>query len=869
MECHEARLLIDERVHGSLNADLSTQLDGHLKNCPDCREDLRQLEKMRELLALTRRDTPSPKTLHDIWQAVAQATAESTPVNDEGDTDMTSAASTSYANPPLRSVSAQQKRTHWKLVAASTLVAAAVVVVSFVVGQAEFGRKQSLVATANAPAQPPAAQAHGMYWTEQPRSQASEETGIAVAPSEDLKKAEMDYEASNPDQSVGSMSGKTAGGRKMMVMHHGGSAVTTEAPPPPATPPSAPAPIATPDPNIAVIQSGPLSVYDGESQSAQQGEFKLTQPKSDAPAERSKEESGKDNIRSSKNDKIAAEPSKQKIIKTGELTVEVKNFVEAERAVDALVVKFNGILADSRTYDMPGATKRGEIVVRVAPEKFEEMFAELKKLGTVLAERAGGQDITAQYTDMEARIKNLQIAEARLQELIKEKTFMDKISSLLEVERELSRVRGEIESMQGTMRVWNDQISLSTIRLTLQEPSRAVPSGSLSVEVPNLADAKKTLDAALTNAGGHLLSGQITKRSDGTLMGTYSLRVKFGRFGELAAAIKGLGRVQDEHIQNQPLAGGIPEGAQDVQADLALVLFERSIQLPNASLSLEISTMGEAMKSLDVQLAQAQATVISNQTTRQGDGTTVANITLRVRAGNFSSLVDGLPSLGRITQRTVSGEAGKVQGGAADVPVNVSLYLYEQHKQVPTGRMNVEVESFSGSTDKLRALIKQEGLQVLSSDSQQRPDGTWAASFRLGIKADKMDSVVGEIEKFGRVKDRQLQGLGLGDLSKVDPNVIGEVAVVLQEKPAIAPQEEGSFRLMLRDTFGGFLTSMGYIVRGLGMILPWAAFAALIIGLIWKFTKRTEKTPASTTAAAAAPTAVEPPKGEQPKDKSS
>src|SRR5690242_14014810 len=76
MECHEARLLIDERVHGSLNVDLSAQLDGHLKTCADCREDLRQLEKMRELLALTKRDTPSPKTLHDIWQAVAQATAE-------------------------------------------------------------------------------------------------------------------------------------------------------------------------------------------------------------------------------------------------------------------------------------------------------------------------------------------------------------------------------------------------------------------------------------------------------------------------------------------------------------------------------------------------------------------------------------------------------------------------------------------------------------------------------------------------------------------------------------------------------------------------------------------------------------------------
>src|SRR4029077_11885903 len=118
----------------------------------------------------------------------------------------------------------------------------------------------------------------------------------------------------------------------------------------------------------------------------------------------------------------------------------------------------------------------------------------------------------------------------------------------------LARVRGEIESMQGTMRVWNDQIALSTIHLTLTEPTRPVPSASLSVEVANLTDAKKTLDAALTNAAGNLLSGQVSKTTDGSLSGTYTLRVKFGRFAELMAAIKGLGRVQDEHVQNQPLS---------------------------------------------------------------------------------------------------------------------------------------------------------------------------------------------------------------------------------------------------------------------------------------------------------------------------
>ncbi|MCZ7644398.1 MAG: DUF4349 domain-containing protein [Planctomycetota bacterium] len=538
-----------------------------------------------------------------------------------------------------------------------------------------------------------------------------------------------------------------------------------------------------------------------------------------------------------------AAKSQPKIIKSGELTVEVKDFAKASREADETIVKSGGYIADSRVQNLEGAAKRAIIKVRVVPEKFEALFAELKKLGNVLHERAGGQDVTAQYTDSEARIKNLQIAEERLQELIKTKTFMDKIQSLLEVERELTRVRGEIEGLQGQMRVWNDLLSLSTLTLTLQEPTRPVPGGNLAIEVRSLHESKAGLDAAVAKAGGQLLSGQVVKQGDGTLTGTYRLSVPFGGFASLAKEIKDLGRTEKEELQNQPFADRVPEGAERVPCYLNLYFFERGVQLPSGNLALEIETLDAAVQNLKAALVRHDGVAVSNQTFRRPDGGANANLTLQVKAGAFEKLVEELKLLGRVTQFSVGGESGDIRGGAAERPVQLAVVLSEKVKQIPSGEMSVEVGDFTETRTALSKLIADENLQVLASDSRQNSDGSWLGTFRLGIKADKMDSVVTKLEALGRVKNRNLKGLGLGDLSRVDPNVVGEVSVTFGEKPKLAPQEDGAFRLMLRDTFGGFLNSIGIIIRGLGWMVPWLAGLGLVYLLLRRATRTVPATP--------------------------
>ncbi len=233
----------------------------------------------------------------------------------------------------------------------------------------------------------------------------------------------------------------------------------------------------------------------------------------------------------------------RKIIKTGDLTVEVPEYDAACKQVEAIAAQHGGEIADVNTREETGGAMVSTLVIRVDPENFEALFAALKTVGRVEAENVKAADVTAEYVDLEARIHSLQIAETSLRELLTQKSFIDKISSMLEVERELNRVRSEIEQMQGRLRVMAARIAQSTIRMTLREPSRTVPTASLSVEVSALEDARKGLGASLETLGGRLLSGKTSKRDDGTMMGHFNLQVSLADFDALLVAIDGLGRV--------------------------------------------------------------------------------------------------------------------------------------------------------------------------------------------------------------------------------------------------------------------------------------------------------------------------------------
>jgi hypothetical protein len=161
-----------------------------------------------------------------------------------------------------------------------------------------------------------------------------------------------------------------------------------------------------------------------------------------------------------------------RVIKTARLRLEVQEsslsatFAEVER----LAGRHGGFVSDSFTRSDPA--RSGELTIRVPAAVFESVVAELKSLGRVEAQRISGVDVTSDFVDLTARLRNWEAQERVLVRLMAE---ANTINESLQVQRELQGVRVEIERIQGQLRVLRDQTELASISLSIHEPGVVEP----------------------------------------------------------------------------------------------------------------------------------------------------------------------------------------------------------------------------------------------------------------------------------------------------------------------------------------------------------------------------------------------------------
>lgn len=164
--------------------------------------------------------------------------------------------------------------------------------------------------------------------------------------------------------------------------------------------------------------------------------------------------------------------SHRKVIRTGRVDLVVESYDAARTALDALLASAGGYIDSTNVEHYQGAVSSATLVLRIPQGAFGSLVPELKKLGEVSAESTKANDVTDQYVDISARLVSAQTLEKRLLELAADRT--SGVEALLAVERELARVRGEVEGYEGRLRQWNDQIEMSTLTLTLATKSPAI-----------------------------------------------------------------------------------------------------------------------------------------------------------------------------------------------------------------------------------------------------------------------------------------------------------------------------------------------------------------------------------------------------------
>jgi hypothetical protein len=154
------------------------------------------------------------------------------------------------------------------------------------------------------------------------------------------------------------------------------------------------------------------------------------------------------------------------VILNGSMDLTVSDTRKTVGQVRDAAAAAGGIISDSYIYEFREGHYAAYLTLRVPAERFDSVMDQLEKMGKADNVRKGDEDVTMQYLDLEARITNLEAQEERFREILE---MADTVEEVMIVERELGRVRGDIEAMTAHFNQMRDQVTYSTINLTINE----------------------------------------------------------------------------------------------------------------------------------------------------------------------------------------------------------------------------------------------------------------------------------------------------------------------------------------------------------------------------------------------------------------
>ena len=158
------------------------------------------------------------------------------------------------------------------------------------------------------------------------------------------------------------------------------------------------------------------------------------------------------------------------IAQTASLRIVATNYDQASAAIERLAATHGGYVEKLTAKAETGSARDLSAALRIPAKQLDGFLADLRKLGHVEEESRENEEVSAQYVDLQARLKSARATEQRLIELLGTRT--GKLSDVLDAERELARIRGEIESMQGQNAILVHRVSYATVEVELSEEYR-------------------------------------------------------------------------------------------------------------------------------------------------------------------------------------------------------------------------------------------------------------------------------------------------------------------------------------------------------------------------------------------------------------
>jgi len=456
-------------------------------------------------------------------------------------------------------------------------------------------------------------------------------------------------------------------------------------------------------------QSGTLAKSD-EVAAGRPGDLALKEPPSPAPAQSKDERQGSAELErtivTGSNIPTAAEEAAQaptqepvpalanrKLIRNATVELEIVSFDNAVQKITAIANEEHGYVATTDSEKQANGKLRGQVVVKVLPENLDRFLQKIRSLGELKNQTLGTEDVTKAYLDTDARLKNAHVMEQRLIDMLKTKT--GKVSDLLQVEKELGRVREEIEKMQGELKYWDSQVQFATLTISLAEKDMEEPTAFLLKERAQLAlyapDVEKIYNEikSLATPKVQVTTAQLNRDYSGRVSAQVSMLVAPEESDGVIGRVKAFGRVENFQTQTQRIAqGGNPAAAgsenartkrDKVELNIGISREEQEQAFQQTNLRIRTSSVDEKAKELRA-LAEKQGGRIRSSTfSRDPDGRAVANVSLRVPVKDYPALMQSLDSLGKVENVSVQRQdRTDAQIDEANAPADVSIQVYSQ-----------------------------------------------------------------------------------------------------------------------------------------------------------------------------------------------
>lgn len=191
------------------------------------------------------------------------------------------------------------------------------------------------------------------------------------------------------------------------------------------------------------------------------------------------------------------------IVKTASLSLGIAHGSFEDKVGEAHTVadSYAGFVVES--FASQGSGKRiaeGSLVLRIPADSYDEALSRLRGLGKVEHIEESGQDVSREFVDLNARIRQLRAVEAQLLELLQR---ADDVPAALAVQNQLFQVQLDLEQARGRLQYLNNRVAFATISVSMHELGAVAPKGGGF----SIVDAWATAGAAFLTVVGWIFIG--------------------------------------------------------------------------------------------------------------------------------------------------------------------------------------------------------------------------------------------------------------------------------------------------------------------------------------------------------------------------